>query len=104
MNGMTKSELIEVVAAVSFRVLGLTYAIGVLQGIVSGLASSYLNTFYLGNHSQLPNDYYFTTCATIVLNTVPDMVLAIVFYRFAVSLARLVTRGLLTALELKPAV
>jgi len=106
MKDMDRTEVIELVAAVSFRVLAFTYALYALQNFVTSTWSYYMSSYLFQqlSNSQLVNHYPFAFCIGQFLDFLLEMAKSIIFFLLAVPLARLVTRGLSQALELKPLV
>jgi hypothetical protein len=106
MKEMNRTELIELVAAVSLRVLAFTYALAALERLVTSACYFYVNNNFPqhASGSQQANHYSFVFLVGPFLVFVLEMAQSLIFYLLAVPLARLVTRGLSHSLEPKPAV
>ncbi|MCE0522635.1 MAG: hypothetical protein LV480_06965 [Methylacidiphilales bacterium] len=102
MKDMNRDELMELIATVSFRVMAFTYALSACKNVVSCiLAAGTLSQLFGFIHSPLDDHYILTMYASGIEQVAIDLVTAIVLFRFAVPLARLITRGLSHVLEPK---
>jgi hypothetical protein len=103
MKDMNRDELIELVAAVSLRVLAFTYAFFALQDLATSTWSCYMNSYLFQelSNSQHVNHYPFAFYIGQFLEFLLEIAKSIIFFVLAVPLARLVTRGLSHALEPK---
>jgi hypothetical protein len=92
MKDMNRTELIELVATVSLRVLGFDFAVSTVRHLFhfSHFTSEFRNL----------TDHY--TIKTFIMDISFDGLMAIVLFLLTVPLARLLCRGLSHALDLKP--
>jgi len=106
MKDMNRDELIELVAAVSFRVLAFTYAFSAIESVVFMSLEHCIqlyteqssNSHYAANYNlQLLSVY-----GVWLLQFLCSIAIAVILFRGAVPLARLVCRGLSLALEPLP--
>jgi len=96
MKDVSKTELIELVAAVSLRLSGFIYAIGAFRYL-------YQLSEYIGRHSEsirhFPDD---NVIKSYIMDIAYDALIAMIMFLLTVPLARLLCRGVLPRLELKP--
>jgi hypothetical protein len=105
LNELTTSKLIELIAAVAFRIMGFSYVLKAFHGLVSGALAIYsLSQFQMivSTHSPSENHSLLAMYASALEQFAIDVLIAIIFFRFTVPLARLASHGLSQALELKP--
>ncbi len=101
LKDMNQTELIELVAAVSLRVIGFTYTITALRGAIAGLLMSYsISQIPVTAHSTYTG--HLALYASIGEQIVVDTGIALVCFLIKVPLARLITYGLTQVLASKP--
>jgi hypothetical protein len=99
MNEMSRAELIETVAVVSFRVLGVTSLLGALYSVVFTAVNCF--SFAAQSHHPSPDSSYFTSLfISSGVELIVNLALAYAYFAFAVPLGRLASRGLARALEI----
>jgi hypothetical protein len=100
---MTRDEVIEVIAAVFFRVMAFTYALSALEMLMIGVVNYYIYSYAMQpSNSHSANPYQFAGLTMGFVNFFLETAKSIIFFLLAVPLARLISRGLSHALELKP--
>jgi hypothetical protein len=98
MKDMNRDELIEVIAAVSFRVTGLVYAFAAFYDLFHLLS----DRTYFESEGRTPSPYDLHILQLYTMDALYHALLATLMFILTVPLARLVCRGLSLALDLKP--